>query len=505
MSRYRFRAELRPFDTFKSWQKLRTDVQLRRTFVDTITPILNSAPAPETPTPQEVNSKPWNLATRVAFRLCFIYFGLFMLLDIMLVIPVWMVFNLTASRVALGELPPFPGIVLWTARHIFHVHPSGPPVLYEPSSLFWVMLFCFVVVAVAGTIIWSVLDRNRPNYPLLYAWFRAVVLILLAATMFFYGTGKIIPVQMWFPRLTRLLERFGDFSPMAVLWNSMGASPAYEVFTGCAEVLGGMLLVLPRTTMLGALICLADMLNVFLLNMFYDVNVKGFSFHLILLAVFLLAPDARRLLNFFFLGRAAEPASRHLLFRSPRANRMALVVQVLLGLLFLGAGLRSTSLRRMTEAGGVPKPLLYGIWEVQDFSLDGHLRPPLTTDTARWRRVVFENVHPWARRQIVTFQNGRFANSEEMHVYGMDDAEDYNDTGIAIVNAATNAIELFRDDLNKKPELLSFSEPSPGQLVLEGVVNGHKVHALLRLYDISNFYLVTRSRRIYFVGDGIYR
>ncbi|MFZ0213689.1 MAG: hypothetical protein WBE20_02950 [Candidatus Acidiferrales bacterium] len=471
--------------------------------MDSQSPILNSASALEIPDRPAANSKPWSLATRVAFRFCFIYFGLFMALDIMLVVPVWMVFNMTANRVAIGDLPPFPNAVYWVARHVFKIaHPVG---FYEPSPVDWVRLFCLLVIAFAGTVVWSILDRKRPSYPRLYAWFRIVVLVLLSATMFFYGTGKIIPVQMWFPRLTRLLERFGDFSPMAVLWNSMGASPAYEVFTGCAEVLGGLLLVFPRTTMLGALICLADMLNVFLLNMFYDVNVKGFSFHLILLAIFLLAPDAKRLLNLFFLGRAAEPASQHPLFRSPRANRMALTVQVLLGLFLLGAGLRSASLRRMTEAGGVPNPPLYGIWDVQDFSLDGQSRPPLTTDSARWRRIVFENIHPWARRQVVTFQNGRFANSEEMVVYGMDDEPDDTDTGIAIVNTGAKAIELFRDDLDKKPELLSYSQPSPGQLVLDGVVNGHKIHAFMKLYDTSNFYLVTRSRHIYFVGDGVYR
>jgi hypothetical protein len=476
--------------------------------VDAQSPVPNSASTPEIPDPPDVNSKPWTFATRVAFRFCFIYFGLFMVLDIMLAVPVWMVFNMTANRVAIGELPPFPGIVLWTAKHILRMHPSGPVLLVEspyPANLYWVMLFCFLVAAMAGTVVWSILDRKRPSYPRLYAWFRVVVLVLLSATMFFYGTAKIIPVQMWFPRLTRLLERFGDFSPMAVLWNSMGASPAYEAFTGCAEVAGGLLLILPRTTILGALICLADMLNVFLLNMFYDVNVKGISFHLILLAIFLLAPDAKRLLNLFFLGRAAQPASQHPLFRSPRANRIALTMQVLLGLFLLGAGLRYASLRRMTETGGVPKPSLYGIWDVQDFSIDGQSRPPLTTDGARWRRVVFENVHPWARRQVSTFQNGRFADSEEMHVYGMDDEPDDTDTGIAIVNTGTKGIELFRDDLDKKPELLSYSQPSPGQLVLEGVVNGHKIHAFMKLYDTSNFYLVTRSRHIYFVGDGVYR
>ena len=123
---------------------------------------------------------------------------------------------------------------------------------------------------------------------------------------------------------------------MGVLWASIGASPAYEIFAGCAEMLGGILLILPRTTMLGALICLADMTQVFMLNMTYDVPVKLFSFHLILLSLFLLAPDIKRLLDLFFFNRPVQPSTQFPLFATPRANRMAVVAQIVFGVLLMG-------------------------------------------------------------------------------------------------------------------------------------------------------------------------
>ncbi len=128
---------------------------------------------------------------------------------------------------------------------------------------------------------------------------------------------------MPFPRLYTLMEPFGNMSPMGVLWASIGASPAYEIFAGCAEMLGGILLIVPRTTMLGALICLADMTQVFMLNMTYDVPVKLFSFHLILMSLFLLAPDVKRLLDMFFFNRPVQPSTQFPLFATPRANRIA--------------------------------------------------------------------------------------------------------------------------------------------------------------------------------------
>ena len=78
----------------------------------------------------------------------------------------------------------------------------------------------------------------------------------LASQMLTYGDGKACSLQMPFPFLIRLLEPFGNFSPMGVLWSSVGASPAYEMFAGSAEVLAGILLIIPATATLGALVCL---------------------------------------------------------------------------------------------------------------------------------------------------------------------------------------------------------------------------------------------------------
>ena len=135
--------------------------------------------------------------------------------------------------------------------------------------------------------------------------------------MFYYGLAKVIPTQFPPPSLVTLVEPVGNLSRTDLLWTFIGASTAYQIFTGCAEVLGGILLVVPRTTMLGALICLADMIQVFVLNMTYDFGLKLISFHLILMSLILLAPDFRRLSNLFFLDRAAGPSSHPPLFRTP--------------------------------------------------------------------------------------------------------------------------------------------------------------------------------------------
>ncbi len=66
-----------------------------------------------------------------------------------------------------------------------------------------------------------------------------------------YGAVKVIKAQFPNPTLDRLLQPFGDASPMGLLWTFMGASESYNIFTGAGELIGGLLLTTRRTTLLG--------------------------------------------------------------------------------------------------------------------------------------------------------------------------------------------------------------------------------------------------------------
>jgi uncharacterized membrane protein YphA (DoxX/SURF4 family) len=412
----------------------------------------------------------WGLGLRIAFRFCVAYFTLFSLsnqiLGGLLVVP----------KVNIPELSafwPFRQITFWTATHVFHI---TRPLVYTGSgsgdkTFDWVLAFCLLVIAAAITCLWSILDRRRENYITFYKWFRLGMRFVLASEMFLYGIDKVIPLQMPFPFLTRLLEPYGNFSPMAVLWSSIGASRSYEIFAGCAETLGGILLLAPRTTTLGALVCLADMIQVFMLNMTDDVPVKLFSFHLILFSLFLLAPDARRMIDFFFTDRAAAPSRQPALFRSARANRLAVALQVAFGMYLLGMGVYSGIQAWHTYGGGRPKSALYGIWNVDEMSVDGQPRAPLFTDKDRWRRVVFDfPAFTSFQRPDDTFTGYGSAINEKEHTIGLTKPADKN------WKAA-----------------LTYTRPAPDQLVLAGSMDGHQVEMKLKLVDRDKFNLVNRG------------
>jgi len=420
------------------------------------------------PTPQIPH---WNLATRVAFRFCFVYFGLYCLIT--QVLSGFMPTPLSVSIPNLDAFWPMRQIIFWTAAHIFRVTHA---LVYTGSgsgdkTFDWVEAFCLLVVATLAAGIWSALDRRRENYVTLHKWFRLFIRFAVAGQMLAYGFAKIIPLQMPFPFLSTLLEPFGHLSPMGVLWASIGAAPAYEIFAGSAEALGGILLLVPRTTTLGALICLADMTNVFMLNMTYDVPVKLFSFHMILLSSFLLAPELPRLANFFFRNRSASPSAQAQLFRTRRANRIAIAVQIVFGLFLLGMNTYGSLSARYVYGDKAPKPPLYGIWDVAQMSIDGQVRSPLLTDYGRWRRVIFESP--------------RYITSERM-----DDSFAYYATSI---NARDKTIVLTKSSDKKWKANFTYQRPAPNQLILDGQMDNHKIHMQLQLFDRKNFRLITRG------------
>jgi hypothetical protein len=266
----------------------------------------------------------------------------------------------------------------------------------------------------------------------------------------------------------------GNLSISALLWTSIGASPAYEIFTGCAELLGGVLLLLPRTTMLGALICLADMAQVFVLNMTYDIGLKQVSFHLILISLLVLAPEFRRLAYFFFSDRATGPSAMPRLFDSVRANRIAMIAQIALGVYLLGAYAYINWTYWNAAGDGSPRSPLYGIWSVEQLTVDGEARPASLNDyDRRWRRVIFDLPGIVAIQRL----DDSFAR------YG------------ASIDVYKNTISLTKGGSRKWKSDFTFQRPSPDQLVLDGEMDGHSVHAQLRLAEFDTFRVLNSSFR----------
>jgi len=415
----------------------------------------------------------WRPTTRVAFRFCFVYFGLYsfatQIYGGLFIVP-------NFSLPGLGTLWPMRQITSWYSIHLFGV---TTPLAYTGTSgdtiFYWVQTFWTLVVAGLATAIWSELDRRREHYVTLHKWFRLFIRFGLAAQMFYYGMAKIIPTQFRPPSLVTLVEPVGNLSLTDLLWTFIGASTPYQVLTGFAEFVAGLLLLVPRTTMLGATIALMDMLQVFLLNMTYDFGLKQISFHLILLSVLLLAPDLPRLADVLVLNRAAGPSNEAPLFRTRRANRIAIAVQLMAGLYLIGVH-SHISWKYWNEEGGPggPKSALYGIWDVDQLAIDGATRSPLLNDyDRRWRRVIFDTP------SSIVFQR-------------TDDSFAHYD---ASLDLTASSLMITKANSKTWKAQFTFERPAPDRLMIDGEMDGYKIHLQLHLVELDTFRLLNSGFR----------
>ena len=408
----------------------------------------------------------WSLARKVLFRFAFAYFLLYLLPFPLNVTP-WIRGPVQSAYEALWGL-----IVPQVADDVFGVEAPLVANGSGDTTFDYVQVFTYFILALAAAAVWSFLDRRRVHYARLWEWLRVYVRFALAVWMISYGAAKVIPTQFQTPRLDRLVQPFGDASPMGLLWTFMGASIAYTIFAGLSEMAGGLLLLSRRTTLLGAIVSAGVMVNVVAMNFCYDVPVKLGSSHLLAMAVFLIVPDLGRLTNLLVLNRRVEPVPLQPLFRRRWLHRSALALRTVFLLGFAGFVLYQ-SWTRMHEYGSLaPKPPLHGIWNVDEFVVDGVPRPPLLTDEIRWRRMIFSR----SGSVVILSMDG----SRER--YGLDLSTEKK------TMAVTNG-----DDPEWRSDL-AYRQPGPKLLTVEGTLNGHKIQARLSR-DETKFLLTTRGFR----------
>ncbi|MGD1846079.1 MAG: hypothetical protein ACFB10_11860, partial [Salibacteraceae bacterium] len=254
----------------------------------------------------------------------------------------------------------------------------------------WVQSFLWVVLSLIGGTLWTVLDRHRSSYQRLWRWGYLLFTYYLIYNLFGYGFIKAFGEQFGYPSIGRLLETYGESSPMRLLWTFMSASEAYEQFSGWGEAIAGLLLLFHRTRTLGALVAFGVMLNVFLLNMTYDVPVKLFSFQLVLISLYIAGADYQRLLGVFLQNKPVGSVKFPTLFTTRWKRYTFLGVQVLFAVYIMAEPIISGIETESQYNPDRPRPALYGIHEVELFVANGDTLPPLTTDTLRWGKAFMD-------------------------------------------------------------------------------------------------------------------
>jgi len=330
---------------------------------------------------QNVSEEPWTLAKKIVFRFFFVYL-VFYTFPYPFYFPGYPDLDLIALLFSLANKVFGLGNEIWTGF-------SGD------GEFGYTQILYRVVLALLATAFWSGLDRKRPNYATLARFALVQARFFLAAAMMWYGWAKVFKAQFPDPGLVRMLQPIGELSPMGLIWTFMGYSAGYTILAGIAEVVGGALILFRRTTTLGALILTGVMGNVVAMNLFYDVPVKIYAIHLFLIALGLLLLDWRQLTAIFMSHRATQPVH----FTPYFSDKRLIWARRLLKTLLIGYFMLFTNIVAGLDNKDYweQKPELYGIYEVESFTLDGVERIPLVTDSIRWQHFIVDKVMAGSR------------------------------------------------------------------------------------------------------------
>jgi uncharacterized membrane protein YphA (DoxX/SURF4 family) len=326
----------------------------------------------------------WSFVKRLLFRLLFIAFAIYAMN------PGYYPFIELLANENYSSL--YYNAVIWLQNNVLHnrVAPPRSPTGSGDTIDDYVILASIVVIALVGSMLWSVLDRKRPHYMRLSQWLRVGLRYYLGVQLLSYGSAKIFASQMPYPTLLQLNTVVGDLSPMRLAWIYLGASPLYQSFTGWAEMIAGILLVIRPTALLGACLAVGVMLNVFLINVGYDIVVKLFSFVLLLTACGVVFFDIPRLWDMFISHSSSPRAASQFVIQKPWERYLRYVAKIIIVihigfLLYIDFEYRIPDKEARDKSSQSP---LYGIFNVIDYRLNDSTITLNPKDTTRWREVI---------------------------------------------------------------------------------------------------------------------
>lgn len=314
----------------------------------------------------------WPLYKRLLFRFWGVYFTIYFLLSHFDIL--WM------------------GLVKWIAA-LLNVNDeletngmgSGDGI-YHYLQLPAMLLITFIISTV-----WIIVDRKRQSYNQAFYIVWVIVRYILAFYMISYGIAKIYESQFPAPSLHRLVQPYGMSSPMGLAWTFMGASRGFSMFTGWAEALAGVFLLFRTTARLGALQSIVVLSVIVAMNFCYDIPVKIFSTHLLLAAIFVIAPEIPRLLRFLFSDKVIPASGLYVLPLSLKWMKISRilfksVVIILIIVMIVNMGRYAQSVRADNK-----KPIpLYGLYTAEWVVRNNDTIPIRFTDSTRWHYLIMQ-------------------------------------------------------------------------------------------------------------------
>lgn len=326
-------------------------------------------------------NKPWRKGELFTFRLVFIFL---------------LVLSVPFDRLLFESVKNAP-FSFETAFQLFTYRTSFVPEsqsVNQPFTGYWNWLIA-LVVALAGTIIWQIADKERTKeYNKLYYFLRVFIRVRLALAVITTGIIKLLPLQLPKPSLSDYHTDYGDFLSWKIYYLSTSITFAgYVPAIGLLELLGGILLLFRKTAAIGSGLLIAVLSNVVISNFVFDIGEQVYSSFLLLLAVFVFSYDFPRFYSLLFLRVKTSPDPYWANTSDTRATlKKVLRATLVVVFVFFGIGAyRSYSGSQLPYSPVAGIKGTRGFYDVQSFVYNKDTLPYSLVDPVRWQNVVFES------------------------------------------------------------------------------------------------------------------
>lgn len=279
---------------------------------------------------------------------------------------------------------------------------------------------------------------------------RRILTYTLVFVLIIYGFNKVFKWQFYQAEPNTLYTPLGMLSKDIVYWSSMGSSYTYTVFSGVIELVAATLLIFRKSRMLGTLASTAVFLNIFMINIGFDISVKALSGFLLIISSVLLIPYLPLLIDSSQKALMADQRDRELKYRYHKPGKLIILF------LFLLEGLYPYVASGNFNDDMAERPPLHGAYEVDAHIIDGTDFISSAANDWTWKRVFVHRRH----YLIVQHQD--------------DSMEDYQ--------MELNEAEMTLKAANGSVYHLNYDETEDG-LIINGMVQNQEVEIMMTVLD----------------------
>ena len=357
---------------------------------------------------------------------------------------------------------------------IFH-KPFIKNIYFTDSSWIFLASLSYFIIAIIIGVVWTVSGKQK-NYTIFFKYVHTYARYYLAFVLFLFGFDKLTGNQFAFPQPSSLIEPVGNLDFHSLLWTFMGASSSYSFFTGLLETTAGILLLFRHTCTIGGLVALSVLINVLMIDIGYDVLVKIMVFHFILIAIYILMPDIKKLFKIFIFKQKDSLARIPSVIENPKYQWIHYISKFIV-IAFAIFSLVNLEIRVSNQLNNPPHKNIVGIHQVKEFYLNHKQLSTCNTDSLSWKKIAI-NSAPFLS---IEFMNDSIA--------------DYTSQFDTLKK--TIELSMWNDSTFKCN--LHYTQAKPNEWLFEGTFKKDSIRFILNKVDMNNFTLLKDRGKIKWV------